>query len=160
MVVKPNTAGARCRHRKVVQNPHSVQADTHDYFLTRPKAGRLRPSVSHSRGLYPAGWCSKGCTRTPTLAGWYSRCCADGVALQKVVPESSMGWCSKSWGGAVPESSMRWCSKSWGGVPKNGVVFQKLGWCSKKWGGVPKLGWCSKKLSQNPHSVYYSGEFK
>ena len=41
MVVKPNTAGARCRHRKLVHNPHSVQADTHDYFLPRPKAGRL-----------------------------------------------------------------------------------------------------------------------
>ena len=49
MLAKPNTAGssvgrARCRHRKVVQNPHSVQADTHDYFLRRPKAGRLHPS--------------------------------------------------------------------------------------------------------------------
>ena len=49
MVVKLNTAGgsvrrARCRHRKVVQNPHSVQADTHDYFLEQPKAGRLHPS--------------------------------------------------------------------------------------------------------------------
>ena len=49
VVVKPNTAGgsvgrARCRHRKVVQNPPSVQADTHDYFLRRPKAGRLHPS--------------------------------------------------------------------------------------------------------------------
>ena len=32
------------RHRKVVQNPHSVQADTHDYFLRRPKAGRLHLS--------------------------------------------------------------------------------------------------------------------
>ena len=49
VVVKPNTARgsvgrAQCRHRKVVQNPHSVQADTHDYFLRRPKAGRLHPS--------------------------------------------------------------------------------------------------------------------
>ena len=47
--VKPNTAGgsvgrARCRHRKVVQNTHSVQDDTHDYFLRRPKAGRLHTS--------------------------------------------------------------------------------------------------------------------
>ena len=49
VVVKLNTVGgsvgrARCRHRKVVQNPHSVKADTHDYFLRRPKADRLRPS--------------------------------------------------------------------------------------------------------------------
>ena len=47
VVVKPNTTGGSgCRHRKVVQNPPppSVQADTHDYFLRRPKAGRLHPS--------------------------------------------------------------------------------------------------------------------
>ena len=43
--MKPNTAGgSRCRQRKVVQNPHSVQADIHDYFLRRPNAGRLHPS--------------------------------------------------------------------------------------------------------------------
>ena len=28
----------------MIQNPHSIQADTHDYFLRRPKAGRLHPS--------------------------------------------------------------------------------------------------------------------
>ena len=44
VVVKPNTAGgsvgwAWCCHRKVVQNPPSVQADAHNYFLRRPKAG-------------------------------------------------------------------------------------------------------------------------
>ena len=60
-----------------------------------------------------------------------------------------------------PRGSMGWCSKSWGGAPKScprildGVVFQKDGWCSKKLfqNGVvfEKLGWCSKKLSQNPH---------
>ena len=113
----------------MVQNPQCVQADTHDYFL--PRLGRLSPkSVPLSRSG-PCGsveWCSKGCTRTltiygvarglvgspgvpksctrtPTLAGWCSRCCADGVVFQKVVPES----------------------------PRlDGMVFQKLGWCSKK----------------------------
>ena len=119
--------------------------------------------MSHSRGLGPAARCSKGCTRTPTLACWYSRCCVDGVVLgwcsKKLSPRLD-GWCSKSWGGA-PKSCPRildgvvfqklgWCSKQlsqnprWGGVPKVGVVFQKvvpessMGWCSKSWGGVPK----------------------
>ena len=36
------------RHRKVSQNHHSVQADTHNYFLRRPKAGRLHPSSKSS----------------------------------------------------------------------------------------------------------------
>ena len=47
VVVKPNTTGGSgCRHRKVVQThpPPSVQADTHDYFLRRPKASQLHPS--------------------------------------------------------------------------------------------------------------------
>ena len=114
----------------------------HDYFLRRPRAGRLRPSVSHSRGLGSVGWSSKGCTGTPTLAGWCSRCCVDGVFF---------GWCSKTlsqnprWGGvskvgvvlqkAVPESSMGWCFKSWGGAPKR---CPRMAWCSKSLGGVPK----------------------
>ena len=79
----------------------------HDYFLQRPKAGRLRLSVSHSRGLGSVGWCSKGCTRTPTLAGWCSLCCVDGMVF---------GWC---------------CPRI-----LDGVVFQQLGWCSKKLKGV------------------------
>ena len=134
--------------------------------------------MSHSRGLGPAarGWCSNGCTRTPTLAGWCSRLHrwgGVGVVFQKVVPESWMGWCSRSWGGA-PKSCPRildrvvfkklgWCSKTlsqnppWGGVPKVGMVFQKVVPESPRLDGVvfQKLGWCSKKLSQNPHSVYY-----
>ena len=91
------------------------------------------------------GWCSKKLSQNPRWGGVPKV----GVVLQKVVPESSMGWCWVVFQKVVPESSMGWCSKSWGGVPKccprilDGVVFQKL-------------GWCSKKLSQNPHSVYYS----
>ena len=99
----------------------------HDYFLRRPKAGRLRPSVSHSLRLSPA-------------ARW--------AGVPKVAPEL-LPWPV----GVLVVASMGWCSKSWGGVPKSfpesprldGVLFQKL-------------GWCSKTLSQNPHSVYYSGE--
>ena len=53
------------------------------------------------------GGVPKGCARTPTLAGWCSRCCADRVVL---------GWCSKK---VVQESPRH-----------DGVVFQKLGWCS------------------------------
>ena len=72
------------------------------------------------------GWCSKSwggvpksCTRTPTLAGWCSRCCADGVVFQK------LGWCSKK---VVPES-----------LRLDGVVFQKFGWCSKNCPRIPTL---------------------
>ena len=184
MVVKPNIAGARCRHRKVVQNrppppppppPNSVQADTHDYFLPRGshrKSGadmiiscgdqRLRPSVSHSRGLGTVGWLHQnsypGRLVFSLLRRW--------GGVPKSCPRGSMGWC---WGDA-PKSCPRmgWCSKSWGWCSKklsqNGMVFQKLGWCSKKLSQNPprldgvvfqKLRWCSKKLSQNPHSVYY-----
>ena len=61
------------------------------------------------------GWRSKKLSQNPHWGGVPKV----GVVLQKVVPESSMGWC-------------------WGGVPKScprildGVVFQKLGWCFKK----------------------------
>ena len=45
VVVKSNTSGGSVgRAQKVFQNPHSVQADTHDYFLPRPKAGRFHPA--------------------------------------------------------------------------------------------------------------------
>ena len=130
-----------------------------DYFLWRPKAGRLRPSVTHSRGLGSVGWCSKGCTRTPTLAGWCSRCCVDGLVL---------GWCCPRILDGVVFQTLGWCSKKlsqntrWGGVPKVGVVFQKV---VQKWGGYPKvgvvfqnvvpessMGWCSKSWSCVPKS--------
>ena len=84
------------------------------------------------------GWCSKGNTRTPTLAGWCSRCCVDGVVFQKVVPE---GWCSKSWGGA-PNNCPRIPTARWGGVSKVGV-FQKV---VPEWGGVPKVGVVFQKV--------------
>ena len=124
-----------------------VVPDTHGYFF--PPPGRLSSKsgadmiiscsdqrlvgshrkVSHSRGS--VGWCSKGCTRTPTLAGWCSRCCVDGVVLgwcsKKLSqnPRGSMGWCSKSLGGA-PKSCPRIPMARWGGVPQVGVVFQKV----------------------------------
>ena len=145
----------------------------HDYFLWRPKAGRLSLKsvpLSRSGPCGSVGWCSKGCTRTLTiygvarglvggpgvpksctrtltLAGWCSRCCADG-------------WCSKSWGG-VPKSCPRIPTARWVGVPKVGVVLQKVVPESPWLDGMvfQKLGWCSKKLSQNPNSVYYYYSF-
>ena len=91
-----------------------------------------------------------------------------------------VGWCSKSWGG-VPKSCPRIPTARWGGVPKVEVVLQKVVPESPRLDGVvgvpkvgvvfqnvvpesprldrvvfQKFGWCSKKLSQNPHSVYFS----
>ena len=86
---------------------------THDYFLPRP--GRLSSkSVPLSRcgPCGSVGRCSKGCTRIPTLAGWCSRCCVDGVVFQK------LGWCSKKLS-QNPRGSMGWCFKSWAGIPKS-----------------------------------------
>ena len=109
---------ARCRHRKVVQNPHSVQADTHDYLLRRPKARRLHPSSKsgpdmiiscgnlrlvgsarqqkvvqnpHSILSRSVGRCSKGCTRTLTIYG---------------VARGLVGGPASRWGG-VPKSCTR-----------------------------------------------------
>ena len=81
MVVNLNTAGgsvgrARCRHRKVVQNPHSVRAVSHDYFLRRSKAGWGPPVIEKwSRHDYflrrPKRWSAppviKKWSRIPTL---------------------------------------------------------------------------------------------
>ena len=95
----------------------------HDYFLRRPKAGRFSSKsvpLSRSGPCGSVGWCSKGCTRTPTLAGWCSRCCVDGVVL---------GWCSKKLSQ----------NPRWGGVPKVGVVLRKIVPMAR-WGGVPKVG--------------------
>ena len=138
--------------------------------------------MSHSRGLGPAARWGGVPKVASELLPWpvgvfvvaSMRWCL--VVFQKVVSESSMGWCSKSWSGA-PKSCPRildgvvfqtlgWCSKKLsqnprcGGVPKVGVVFQKGVPESPRLDGVvfQKLGWCSKKLSQNPHSVYYSSE--
>ena len=92
-------------------------------------------------GVTSMGWCSKKLSQNPHWGGVLKV----GVVLQKVVPESSMGWCWVVFQKVVPESSMGWCSKRWGGVPKScprildGVVFQKLGWCSKSWGVFQKV---------------------
>ena len=181
MVVKPNTAGARCRHRKVVQNPHSSQADTHDYFLTR--GSHRKDMIISCEDLRLVG----SARHCPTLA-----VCALRGGVPKVAPEllpwpvgvlvvAPMGWRSKKlsqnprWGGVPEVGEVLSQNPRWGGVPKVRVLFQKWGGVSTvevvfqkaapesptaRWGGVPKLGWCSKKLSQNPHSVYYSGELK
>ena len=132
----------------MVQNPHSVQADTHDYFLPRPgrlssksgadmiiSCGDLRlvgshRKVSHSRGLGPAARWGGVPKVAPELLPWpvfslLRRWGGVGVVFQKVVPESSMGWCSKSWGD-VPKSCPRIPTARWGGVPKVGVVFQRV----------------------------------
>ena len=171
----------------MVQNPHSVQADTHDYFLPRP--GRLSSKSGTDMIISCGDQRLVGSARQcPTLAVWALRLGGVvfqrlhqnsypgrlvfsllrrwggvwvmfqkvvpaarwggvpkvGVMLQKVVLESSIGWCSKSWG--VPKSCPRMeCSKSWGGIPKScprildGVVFQKLGWCSKNCPRIPTL---------------------
>ena len=96
-------------------------------------------------GWWP--WCSKKLHQNPHPGRLLRRWGGVGVVFQNVVPESprlgSMGWCSKSWGGA-PKSCPRIPTARWGGVPKVRVVFQKvvpessMGWCSKSWGGVPK----------------------
>ena len=67
-----------------------------------------------------------------------------GVVFQKVVPESSIGWCSKRWGG-VPNSGPRIL---------DGMSFQKLGWCSKRLSQNPhgSMGWCSKIWGGVPKS--------
>ena len=133
----------------------------HDYFLRRPKAGHRK--VSHSRGLGPAarwggvpkvapellpwpvgvlvvapmGWCFKTLSQNPRWGGVPKV----GVMLQKFVPESSMGWCSKSWDG-VPKSCPR------------------MGWCSKKLSQNPhcSMGWCSKSCPRIP-TLYTTGSF-
>ena len=119
--------------------------------------------MSHSRGLGSVGWCG---TRTPTLAGWCSRCCVDGMVFQKVVPAARWGgvWVVlqkvvPEWGG-VPKVGVVFQKvvPEWDGVPKVGMVFQKVAPESPtaRWGGVPKVEVVfSKKLSQNPHYVYY-----
>ena len=152
MVVKPNTAGAQCRPRKVVQNPHSVQADTHDYilprpgrlssksgavhdyFLRRPKAGRLRPSVSHSRSLDLAARWGGVPKVTPEPSPYMVLRAVWLVALvfQKV-HQKSLPWPV----GVLVFAPMGWCSKSWGGVSKRCPRILN-GLCSKSWGGVPK----------------------
>ena len=84
-----------------------------------------------ARGLVGGSGVPKSCTRTPTLAGWCSRCCADGVVLglcsKKLSqnPHGSMGWCSKSWGGAR-KGCPRIPTARRGGVSKVGVVLQKV----------------------------------
>ena len=147
---------------KVVQNPHSVQADTHDYFLPRPgrlsskngadrhdyflrrpKAGRLRPSsesvpLSRSGPCGSVGWCSKCCTRTLTIYG-----VARGLVGGPGVPKS----CTRT------PTLTGWCSH----CCADGVVFQKLGWCSKKlsqnprWDGIPKVGMVFQKVVPESH---------
>ena len=127
----------------MVQNPHSVQADTHGYFLLRPgrlssksgadmiiSCGDLRlvgsarhRKVSHSRGLGPA-------------ARW--------GGVPKVAPEPSPYMVLRAvWLVALVFQKVAPEPPPW---PVDGVVFQKFGWCSKKlsqnlrWGGVPKVG--------------------
>ena len=102
--------------------------------------------MSHSRGLSPAARWGGTPKVAPELLPWpvgVLVVAPMGWCWGGVVPESSMGWCSKSWGGA-PKNCPRIPMARWGGVPKVGVVFQKvvpessMEWCSKGWGGVPK----------------------
>ena len=120
--MKPNTAGgSRCRQRKVVQNPHSVQADIHDYFLRRPNAGRLHPSSKSGPDMIIS--------------------CGDlrlvGSARHRKVVQNSHSILSRScwW----PCGSVRWCSK---GCTRTltiyGVARGLVGGPASRWGGVPK----------------------
>ena len=128
MVVKPNTAGgsvgrARCRHQKVVQSPLSVQADTHDYSLRRPKAGRLHPSSKSGPVMIIS--CGDlrlvGSTRHPKVV----------QNLHSILLRSGL-W---------PCGSVGWCSK---GCPRTltiyGVARGLVGGPAARWGGVPKGG--------------------
>ena len=132
------------------QNPYSVQADTHDYFLRRPKAGR--PSSESGPDMIIS--------------------CGDlrlvGSTRHRKVSHNAPVWLVARWGGVpkvAPEPSpymvLRavWLVARWGGVPNSCTRTPTLaGWCYRCCAdGVvfQKLGWCSKKLSQNPHSVYY-----
>ena len=69
----------------------------------------------------------KSCTRTPTLAGWCSRCCVDGVVFQK------LGRCSKKLSQ----------NPRWDGVPE-------VGWCSKTLSKNPT------KYTTLPRQIHYS----
>ena len=117
----------------MVQNPHSVQADTHDYFLRRPKAGRLHLASKsgpepHSRGLVGGPGVPKVAPDpSPYMvlrAVWLVALRLDGVVFQKVAPELLR--CIGDAGRLVFSLSSR-----------------------------GSMGWCSKKLSQILHSVYY-----
>ena len=147
MVVKPNTAGARCCHQKVVQKPPFVQADTHDYFLPRPKASRLSSKSGpdmiiscgdlrlvgpvrhrkvshnpHSGGLGPAArWGG-----VPKVAPEPSRYMVlravwlVALLLDGVVIQKVAPELLDPWRvGVLVVAPMGWCSKSWGGVPKS-----------------------------------------
>ena len=140
--------------------------DTHDYFLRRPKAGRLHPSSKS--GLDMIISCGDlrlvGSTRHQKVSqnphsilsrsGWW--------------PCGSVGWCSKSctrtftiYG--VARSPVGGPADRWGDVQKSctraptlyrrcwpvardlvGVLVVapgpcgSMGWCSKGWGGAPK----------------------
>ena len=141
MVVKPNTAGARCRHRKVVQNPHSVHADTHDYFFRRPKAGRL------SSNSGPDMIISCGDLR---LVG--------SARHRKVSHNPGLGPAAR-WGGVPKVASEPSPYMVLRAVWLVALVFQKVAPELLPWPVgvlvVVPMGWCSKNLSQNPHSVYY-----
>ena len=119
----------------MVQNPHSVQADTHDYFLPRP--GRLSSksgadiiiSCGDQRLVGSARQC-------PTLAIWALR--LRGVVFQMLHQNS------------YPGRLVFLLLRRWGGV---GVVFQKVVSEFPRLDRVvfQKLEWCSKQLSRNPH---------
>ena len=140
----------------------------HDYFLRRPKAGRLSSkSVPLSRSGPAARWGGvPNVAPEPSPYMVLRAVWLVALMFQKVAPEllpwpvgvlvvAPMGWCSKSWGG-VPKGWPRIPTARWGGVPKVGVVLQNVVPESPRLDGVvfQKLEWCSKKLSQNPHSVY------
>ena len=152
---KPNTAGGS------VQNSHSVQADTHDYFLRRPKAGRLHPSsksgpdmiiscgdlrvVGYTRHrkvsqnpdsiLWRSGWWPCG------SVGWCSKGCTRTLTIYGVA-RGLVGGPAARWGG-VPKSCTRTPTQYRRCWPVGGFVVApgpcgSMGWCSKSWGGVPK----------------------
>ena len=128
---------AKCRHRKVVQNHHFVQADTHDYFLRLPKAGRLHPSSKSGPDMI----ISCGDLR---LVG--------STRHQKVVQNphsilSRSGWWSCG--------SVGWC---YNGCTRTltiyGVARGLVGGPAARFGGVPKR--CTR--SPTLHTTYDTGK--
>ena len=96
-----------------------VVPDTHDYFLRRPKAGRLRPS-SKSVPLSRSGPCG-------SVALVFQRLQQNPHHIWCCARSGWWPWCSKqlhqnSYSGRLVFSLLR----RWGGVPKVGVVFQTI----------------------------------
>ena len=139
-----------------------VVPDIHDYFLRRPKAGRLHPSSKSGPdmiiscgdlGLVGSNRHRK-VVQNPHSRGLAPRLRV--VVFQRLHKNPHHIWCCAR-SGWWPCGSMGWCYKK---LHQNSypVWAMLAGWCSRCCANevvFQKLEWCSIKLSQNPHSVYY-----